>query len=99
MLAAALLAAAGASGARAEDSICPALAGRMAGFYHNFPKLKPGTAEQLVVWRASCADDPPSGAGNVTALCQAKTRSGKGVFYWSKADKELETSGYVLCPN
>lgn len=101
MLAVALLAAS-ASSLRAEDNtednICPALAGRMSGLYRNFPKLKPGTAERLLLWASSCAENPPSGAGNVTALCQAKTRSGKGVFYWTKAGTGLETSGYVLCP-
>ncbi|SDC06359.1 hypothetical protein SAMN05428966_10122 [Massilia sp. PDC64] len=47
--------------------------------------------EPLVTWRAACAERPPTGPGNVTALCTGKHTAAKGergVFSGKKATTE-----------
>lgn len=54
----------------------------------------------LVTWRAACADRPPTGPGNVTALCQGKRITDKGeneVFFWQKSERGKLNSGYFVC--
>lgn len=56
--------------------------------------------EYLFTWRAGCAERPPTGKGNVTALCQAKaTKNGQPnhVFYWQKIYKKTPNTGYFWC--
>lgn len=56
--------------------------------------------EALVTWRAACAEKPPTGPGNVTALCQGKrlTAQGEqGVFFWEKTDHGKPNRGYFTC--
>lgn len=55
---------------------------------------------RLVTWRAACAEEPPSGRGNVTALCEGKRTPSKGggkVFFWQKSDHGKRNSGYYAC--
>jgi hypothetical protein len=54
----------------------------------------------LFTWRAACAERPPTGAGNVTALCEGKRRTVKGeegIFFWQKSNKGKLENGYFLC--
>lgn len=54
----------------------------------------------LVTWRAACAERPPAGPGNVTALCEgrmAAAKGGKGVFFWQKSHQGKLNSGYFVC--
>ena len=54
----------------------------------------------LVTWRAACAERPPTGPGNVTALCEgrmAAAKGGKGVFFWQKSHQGKLNSGYFVC--
>lgn len=52
----------------------------------------------LVTWRASCAEKPPTGAGNVTALCEGERAANKGkIFFWQKLDQGKLKQGYYLC--
>ena len=57
--------------------------------------------EPLVTWRAACAERPPTGPGNVTALCQGKRTTAQGeqgVFFWEKSNHGLKNRGYFTCP-
>ncbi|MYM39443.1 hypothetical protein [Duganella qianjiadongensis] len=54
----------------------------------------------LVTWRAACAEKPPTGLGNVTALCQGKRFTAKGkddVFFWQKSQHGKLNNGYYVC--
>jgi len=54
----------------------------------------------LVTWRAACAEKPPTGPGNVTALCQGKratTKGEDGVFFWQKSQQGKLNNGYFVC--
>ncbi|MYN16381.1 hypothetical protein GTP81_06410 [Rugamonas sp. FT107W] len=54
----------------------------------------------LVTWRAACAEKPPTGPGNVTALCQGKRVTPKGeesVFFWQKSQHGKLNTGYFVC--
>ena len=56
--------------------------------------------EPLVTWRAACAERPPTGPGNVTALCQGKRTTAKGeqgVFFWEKSNHGVPNRGYFTC--
>jgi len=56
--------------------------------------------EPLVTWRAACAERPPTGPGNVTALCQGKRTTAQGeqgVFFWEKSSHGLRNRGYFTC--
>jgi hypothetical protein len=51
-------------------------------------------------WRAACAERPPTGPGNVTALCEGKrigAKGGGGVFFWQKSQRGKLNSGYFVC--
>lgn len=55
---------------------------------------------RLVTWRAACAERPPVGRGNVTALCEGKRTPAKGggkVFFWQKSDHGQYNTGYFAC--
>lgn len=62
-----------------------------------FPRITAGTEQELATWRASCAEAPPTGEGNVLLLCQADTDE-TPVFYWVKQAKNHQTLGYASCP-
>ena len=100
-----LAAACGASSAQATDDLekqmlekCQAVAKelnktRQAG-------ISPDGLEPLVTWRAACAERPPAGPGNVTALCQGKRTTAKGeqgVFFWEKSHHGLPSRSYFTC--
>ena len=54
----------------------------------------------LVTWRASCAERPPTGPGNVIALCQGKRTTAKddgSVFFWQKSLRGKLNNGYLVC--
>lgn len=54
----------------------------------------------LVTWRAACAEKPPTGPGNVTALCQGKRFTEKGnydVLFWQKSQHGKLNNGYYVC--
>lgn len=54
----------------------------------------------LATWRAACAEEPPTGPGNVTALCEGKriaAKGGAGVFFWQKSQLGKLNSGYIVC--
>jgi hypothetical protein len=57
--------------------------------------------EYMFTWHAGCAERPPTGKGNVTALCQAQaTKNGQPnhIFYWQKIYKKkltLDTFGAI----
>ncbi len=57
--------------------------------------------ESFVTWRAACAEKPPKGPGNVTALCQADAMTPTGqqekVFYWEKVSGKTLHTGYYWC--
>jgi len=58
------------------------------------------TISPLVTWRAACAEKPPTGVGNVTALCQGKRFTEKGkddVFFWQKSQHGKLNNGYYVC--
>jgi len=55
----------------------------------------------LLTWHAACAERPPAGPGNVTALCEGKRVTSKGeegVFFWQKSDHGKLNRGYFPCP-
>jgi hypothetical protein len=59
--------------------------------------------EPLATWRASCAEKPPVGEGNVMALCDgdlvSKNGSSRRILYWQKIKINGEENiGYHLCP-
>jgi hypothetical protein len=55
----------------------------------------------LYTWRASCAEKPPTGKGNVMALCEGTSIRSDGtaklLFFWSKTNKGKLTTGYYSC--
>ncbi len=55
----------------------------------------------LFTWRASCAEKPPTGQGNVMALCEGTSVRSNGtaelLFFWSKTNKGKLTTGYYPC--
>jgi hypothetical protein len=62
--------------------------------------ISPEDISPLFTWRAACAERPPTGAGNVTALCEGKRRGIKGeegIFFWQKSNKGKLENGYFLC--
>lgn len=81
---------------------CTKLAARMFSSKSkpNMPR-KASNFAALVTWRASCAEKPPKGPGNVTALCEAdaQTQSGekKRVFFWEKSENGKKHTGYYWC--
>lgn len=81
----------------AQDADCELLAERMQAAYSNFPKINADTAVELVTWRASCAETPPDGPGNVDALCEVGTADGGTVFYWMKSQEGGQSSGFQMC--
>jgi hypothetical protein len=56
-----------------------------------------------VTWRAACAERPPAGLGEVTALCEGKRTSANGnekLFFWQKKSKVGKlNNGYFICSN
>jgi len=58
-------------------------------------------AKQLVTWRASCAESPPTGPGNVDLLCEGdiarKDGSSVRVFYWQKHAGTNISTGSIPC--
>lgn len=62
--------------------------------------IRPQGIATFVTWRAACAERPPTGAGNVTALCEGTRVIAKGeqrVFFWEKSDQGKLNSGYFAC--
>jgi hypothetical protein len=56
--------------------------------------------QPLVTWRAACAERPPTGPGNVTALCEGKRDAAKGeerVFFWEKVKHGKFNRGFFIC--
>lgn len=59
--------------------------------------------EPLVTWHAACAEKPPTGPGNVAALCQGKRSTAhgvqgvQGVFFWEKMDHGTPNRGDFTC--
>jgi hypothetical protein len=56
--------------------------------------------QPLFTWRAACAERPPTGPGDVTALCEGKrvtSKGEKGVFFWQKSDRGRLNEGYFDC--
>jgi hypothetical protein len=58
--------------------------------------------QPLVTWRASCAEKPPVGDGNVVAICDgdlvSKNGASRRIFYWQKLKNNGELAiGYHLC--
>lgn len=77
---------------------CQALAGQLNKSHCTGISLNDITP--LVTWRAACAERPPTGPGNVTALCEGKlspAKGGKGVFFWQKSEQGKLHSGYFVC--
>jgi len=72
---------------------CDEIASSFRGLYAGFPAVVAGTPENLMTWRASCAETPPPGTDNVVALGQADTTDGEPVFYWLKE----ASSGFAGC--
>lgn len=52
-------------------------------------------------WRSACAERPPSGPGNVVALCEGQAVFPDGrnapVFFWSKSHQGKAHTGYYPC--
>lgn len=62
--------------------------------------IQPQGMTTVVTWRAACAERPPTGPGNVTALCEGTRSTAKGeerVFFWEKSDKGKRNNGYFSC--
>ena len=76
---------------------CSEIAAGFAAVYADFPAVTEGTVEDLITWRASCAETPPYGPDDVEALCEANTDTGTRVFYWLKRGADGASSGYVNC--
>jgi hypothetical protein len=54
----------------------------------------------LVTWHAACAERPPTGPGDVTALCEGKRVTAKGaerIFFWQKSKRGKLNKGYFMC--
>lgn len=55
----------------------------------------------LYTWRASCAERPPTGEGNVMALCEGTSVRGDGkgelLFFWSKTKRGKVSTGFFIC--
>ncbi|MES2917856.1 MAG: hypothetical protein V4729_04480 [Pseudomonadota bacterium] len=56
----------------------------------------------LVTWRASCAETPPTGEGNIMALCEGTSVGADGngelLFFWSRTNRGKVETGYMACP-
>lgn len=56
----------------------------------------------LVTWRASCAETPPTGDGNIMALCEGTSVGADGngelLFFWSRTNRGKLETGYMACP-
>lgn len=56
----------------------------------------------LVTWRASCAESPPTGEGNIMALCEGTSVGADGngelLFFWSRTNRGKVDTGYMACP-
>lgn len=55
----------------------------------------------FVTWRATCAEEPPAGDGNVMALCEGTSVHYDGtselLFFWSKTNRGKIITGYEVC--
>lgn len=76
---------------------CEQLASVMSAEVEGFPATVPDTSKDLVTWRASCAETPPTGEGDVRLLCETNTKDGLPVFYWLKQDGERVNAGFASC--
>jgi hypothetical protein len=76
---------------------------RLAELLNNSDKVNINTNEvtPLYTWRASCAERPPTGEGNVMALCEGTSvrSDGKGelLFFWSKTKRGKVNTGFFIC--
>lgn len=62
--------------------------------------IRPEGIAPLMTWRASCAERPPTGPGDVTALCEGIRFTRKGeesVFFWQKSVHGKLNDGYFIC--
>lgn len=62
-----------------------------------FPEIKDSSITPLYTWRASVCETPPSGKGDVTALCDAQTVSGSSVFFWKKKNNHFFERNFLVC--
>jgi hypothetical protein len=57
--------------------------------------------QPFFTWHAACAERPPTGPGDVTALCEGKRVAAKGeerVFFWQKKTKDGRFNrGFFIC--
>jgi len=56
--------------------------------------------QPFFTWRAACAERPPTGPGDVTALCEGKRVAAKGeqrVFFWQKVNHGKFNRGFFIC--
>ena len=62
--------------------------------------IGPDSIRPFFTWHATCAERPPTGPGNVTALCEGTRITAKGeqrVFFWEKSRHGKRHRGFFSC--
>ena len=76
---------------------CKSVAEKLEKQNSKFPTINDASITPLYTWRASVCETPPSGKGDVTALCDAQTGSGSHVFFWEKISNHFSERNFLLC--
>ena len=75
---------------------CKQVAEKLEKQNRKFPTINDSSITPLYTWRASVCETPPTGKGDVTALCDAQTVSGLHVFFWEK-NNHFSERNFLVC--
>ena len=76
---------------------CKHVAEKLEKQNRKFPTINNSSITPLYTWRASVCETPPTGKGDVTALCDAQTVSGSPVFFWEKKNNHFFERNFLAC--
>ena len=76
---------------------CKQVAEKLEKQNRKFPTINDSSITPLYTWRASVCETPPSGKGDVTALCDAQTVRGSHVFFWEKKNNHFSERNFLVC--
>ena len=76
---------------------CKQVAEKLGKQNRKFPTINNSSITPLYTWRASVCETPPTGKGDVTALCDAQTVSGSPVFFWEKKNNHFFERNFLAC--
>lgn len=77
---------------------CKKVADKLKKNNRTFPAINHSSITPLYTWRASVCQTPPTGNGDVTALCDARTARGFPVFFREKKNRHSIHQHFMNCP-